>query len=460
MTINWDGYSTIAIIDSNVLLECLALEQLPWREIDKTGRILVLITPTVVQEVDSKKSHARLGDHARRFNRTLSPLLMGNQFVNVRANPAPQVDLALADCGAIEWSNFPDLDRDEPDARVALQGYCARGPNLADRILISHDIRPLYLGQQLGLRVHKIGDNWLRPKELSESDKKLARLQREVDSLKSREPKLEVIIESSPAQVDSYRFLNLPDQEREEIKRRIIDSSPKPSQERSSPLAFNTFDYDSSLDDRYERWESEIVSNFVSEYEQKLELNFGQVEIQFRLKNIGQVPAENLLVRLTATGGWLHDKHVLVSPAGPRAPSPRHHHLHHLHGMFPRNVTSVTPGQHEFVIVEKPDRASEVEVTCLDFRHGYEYEYDVIAWVDPRSNGLSIEAIVTASNLHGEVRGDVSVAPKISEVEVSELIDLKTLKFRVPPPVAELLKDATERRDFSAIEFDGANWDR
>lgn len=460
MTINWDEYSTIAIIDSNVALECLALEQLPWREIDNVGRILVLITPTVVQEVDSKKSHARLSDHARRFNRTLSPLLMGNQSVSVRVNPAPQVDLALADCGTIEWSNFPDLDRDEPDARVALQGYCARGPNLADRILISHDIRPLYLGQQLGLRVHKIGDNWLRPKELSEADKKLSRLQREVDSLKNREPKLEVIIESSPAQVDSYRFLNLPDQEREEIKRRIIDLSPKPSQERSSALAFAMFEYDSTLDDRYERWESEIVPNFVSEYEQKLELNFGQVKIRFRLKNIGQVPAENLLVQLTATGGWLHNKHVLASPAGPSAPSPRRRDLHNLHGIFPRNVTSAMPGQHEFVIVEEPDRASEVEVTCRDFRHGYEYEYDVIAWVDPRSNGLSIEAIVTASNLHGEVRGEVSVAPKISEVEVSEFIDLRTMKFRVPPPVVGLLNDATERPDFSTIEFDGANWDR
>lgn len=459
MTINWDEYSTIAIIDSNVALECLALEQLPWREIDNAGRILLLITPTVVQEVDSKKSHARLGDHARRFNRTLSPLLMGNQSVSVRTNPAPQVDLALADCRTIEWSNFPDLDRDEPDARVALQGYCARGPNLADRILISHDIRPLYLGRQLGLRVHKIGDNWLRPKELSEADKKLSRLQREVDSLKNREPKLEVIIESSAAQVESCRFIKISDQERGEIKRRIIDLSPKPNQERSSVLSFNTFDYDSTLDDRYERWESEIVPNFVSEYEQKLELNFGQVEIRFRLKNIGQVPAENLLVRLTATGGWFHNKHVLVSPAGPNAPALRRHHLHHLPSMFPRNVTAVMPGQHEFVIVEEPDRACEVEVTCRDFRHGYEHEYDLVAWVDPRSNGLSIEAIVTASNLHGEVRGGVSVAPKISEVEVSELIDLRTMKFRVPPPVAELLKEAVKRRDFSAIEFDGANWD-
>lgn len=226
MNIEWEKYAVVAFIDSNVALECLALEQLPWREIKDAGNILVLITPTVLQEVDSKKNHARLGDHARCFNKTLRPLLTGAQTVVIRSSPAPQVEVALADCSPINWSNFSDFDRDEADARVALQAHCARGPDINERIVINQDIRPLYLAQQLGLRVHQIGDNWLRPKEISEAEKKAFNLQRELNSLKSMEPKLEVLFESSALSVETYRIIGLSDQERRDIEQTIVDSHP------------------------------------------------------------------------------------------------------------------------------------------------------------------------------------------------------------------------------------------
>jgi predicted ribonuclease YlaK len=130
----------------------------------------VLVTPTVLQEVDSKKNHARLGDHARRFNKTLRPLLSGQSSLVVRANPAPRVEVALGDCGRVDWDQHPELDRDDPDSRIIAQALCARGPALGTRVVLSHDIRPLYLAQRHGLKIHQITDNWLRPKEISEAD--------------------------------------------------------------------------------------------------------------------------------------------------------------------------------------------------------------------------------------------------------------------------------------------------
>ncbi|RFC41243.1 MAG: hypothetical protein DID89_2727546115 [Candidatus Nitrotoga sp. CP45] len=43
MDIDWNKFSVVVFIDSNVALECLALEQLPWREVHNTGPILVLL---------------------------------------------------------------------------------------------------------------------------------------------------------------------------------------------------------------------------------------------------------------------------------------------------------------------------------------------------------------------------------------------------------------------------------
>jgi predicted ribonuclease YlaK len=97
MKINWGQFKAIVVIDSNIALECHALEQLPWSEIDSSGPILVLVAPTVLQEVDAKKNHARLSDHARRFNRMMRRLLGEQSTVQVRQSPNPKVELALAE---------------------------------------------------------------------------------------------------------------------------------------------------------------------------------------------------------------------------------------------------------------------------------------------------------------------------------------------------------------------------
>lgn len=137
MSINWQQYPVVAFIDSNIALECSALGGLPWKEISATGPILVLVVPTVMQEVDSKKNHARLADHARRFNRTLRPLLEGKATVLVRESPAPRVEIALADCTRVDWEQYPELDRDEPDARVVAQALSAQGPSPESRVVVS-----------------------------------------------------------------------------------------------------------------------------------------------------------------------------------------------------------------------------------------------------------------------------------------------------------------------------------
>ena len=54
-------------IDSNVILQCLPLEQLPWAEINPSGPILILIAPTVLREVDSKKRGRPVGEAGTGF---------------------------------------------------------------------------------------------------------------------------------------------------------------------------------------------------------------------------------------------------------------------------------------------------------------------------------------------------------------------------------------------------------
>jgi hypothetical protein len=459
MDIDWNQFPVVAFIDSNVALECLALEQLPWREIHDTGPILVLVVPTVLQEVDSKKNHARLGDHARRFNRTVRPLLGEHPTIAIRESPAPRVELAFADCASIDWEQFPDLDRDEADSRVVAQVLSARGPSPSKRVVVSQDIRPLHLARQRGLRAHHVGENWLRPKERSEAEKRTDALKREIEAMKSGQPVLTLSFRTDRDTVPVHRIRDLSERERNAIVDTIVRLNPIPEQSRDITAFGALSGYDHSLTDRYRRWESQVIPKFAEEYERKLELNFGHVEIAFRIENAGKVPAESLLVRLSAQGGFLNGRYVVASPAGPRPPAIRHlvpHFFNH------RDFSpAISPGKHEFAVLEEPERSSVVEIACEDFRHGYDYEYRVIGWIDPRAEtNFRLEATVTAANLYGEVRETLSIGKTVTESQVGDLVDTDTMRFRRLPGIVSRMSDKESPLSHDNLEFDGTGWDK
>jgi hypothetical protein len=460
MSINWQQYPIVAFIDSNIALECSALCGLPWKEISATGPILVLVVPTVMQEVDSKKNHARLADHARRFNRTLRPLLEGESTVLVRESPAPRVEIALADNTRVEWKQYPELDRDEPDARVVAQALSAQGPSPESRVVVSQDIRPLHLARRHGLNIHQVSETWLRPKEVSEAEKKAANLQRQLDAMKNREPQFSLHLSTSQPSVDVHRIKALSPDERRAIQETIIRQSPMPEQEYSS-LTSILGNYDHTLDERYTKWERSKVPHFVREYERKIELNYGQLKIRFRIENTGQVPAESLLIRLTATGGWFNEKYVLASPSGPAAPSPKQRSLmdSYMSRSWQDSIRLAQPGKHEFVVLDDPERSPEVQIACADFRHGLTYDYAVIGRADPYADEFRIDAVVTAANLFGEAKTSIVVLRNLIDSSVADLIDMSTMRFKHPPDVDGHLAKAISASDFSAFEFDGSGDD-
>ncbi|SDH70200.1 PIN domain-containing protein [Propionivibrio dicarboxylicus] len=451
----------VAFIDANVVLECLALEQLPWREIHDVGPILVLLVPTVLQEVDSKKNNARLGDHARRFNRTVRPLLGEQSTLTIRESPAPRVELAFADCAKIDWEHFQNLDRDEADSRIVAQSLSASGPPPANRVLISQDIRPLHLAQLYGLRVHHVGENWLRPKEKSEAEKRADAFKREIDAMKNGQPLLSLSFSTDQAVVPVFRIRDLSQKERSAIVDTIVRLNPMQKQSRDIASIDCLGEYDFSLSDRYQRWVSQVIPKFAGAYERKLELNFGHVEITLRIENAGKVPAESLLIRLSAQGGFLNRRYVVASPAGPKPPAIRQSHI--VPHLFNRRDfgSPIKPGKHEFVTLMEPERTSVVEIACEDFRHGYDYEYRLIAWIDPRTEmNFQLEATVTAANLYGEVRETLSIAKDVTERQVSDLVDMDTMRFLHPPRIIRQLSDATNPLSRNDLEFDGTEWDR
>lgn len=120
MAVDYSEFTAVVVIDANIALEGMPLPDLPWAEIDPVGPILVVLLPTTLREIDTKKSHGRLAPRAREFGRLVRPLVKSDGAVEIVAGP-PVVMLTAAKGGRINWSDYPDLNSDQADDRLVAE---------------------------------------------------------------------------------------------------------------------------------------------------------------------------------------------------------------------------------------------------------------------------------------------------------------------------------------------------
>jgi len=427
-------YRTVAFIDANVALQCLDLKQLPWSEVDRQGPILVLATPTVLKQVEARKTDGRLGDHARRFNNHLRPLLQGQDAVPIRA-AAPQVDLALGQPAVIQWPACPDLDPGDSDACIVAEALHTAVPDGARKLFISQDIWPLNLARRKGLDIHHLGESWLRPKELSEAERKAAALARQLEELKSSQPIIGLKFSAKEPVSAVIRIDDLTAPEREALVDRIRLANPITEQRLDGVDRFLAGGYDASLSGRYKKWSDKTLPKHIAEIERRLEAVINQVELRLVITNEGRCQADSLLVEVSAEGGWLNDLPIVAYGVGPAAPQPRPYSpvpSNH----FPQASIQVarTHGRHEVVIERPPKRARGFRITCDDFRQGAQHEIRFVACLDPRVEGpLVLRAVATARNLSGETEGTATLTKRIESASLEALVDLSRLHWKWIP---------------------------
>lgn len=405
-------YKKIVFIDSNVALQCLDLMQLPWKEVDHEGPLLVLVVPTVLKEVDGKKNDARLSKHARRFNNHLRPLLMDEDYILIKNNN-PVVHLRVAICGVIDWSSLPNLDRVEPDHKIIAESLNVSGYDGVDRVFVSQDILPLSLAKQHGFLIKHVGDNWLRQKEMSETEKKFFELQRETEKAKNNQPEIKVECNFVDEISHVIRINDLSVDERDQLVNGILEKHPLMQQERSAVLGMLSFD--SRYKENYYTWVDE-VPKFVNNLERSLNLNLNQVRIKFLISNVGAVLADVLDINLKISGGKISEKFFVypLSYKKPPVPDPYHFsRIHKFHSILPKPMPALK-GSFDISFEESPILANSARIECVDFRQGRTEEVDAVLFFDPNNcDDLVISVSVTARNMTGVSEFDININKNI-----------------------------------------------
>ncbi|HZZ94023.1 MAG TPA: hypothetical protein VFE23_15790 [Usitatibacter sp.] len=442
-------YRTIAFIDSNIVLEARPLAELPWQEVDSIGPILVVLAPTVLREVDSKKRDGRIGPKARAFNRFIAPLASGASSISLLAE-SPRVDLALAVPGKIDWDSYDDLDRSQGDHNLVAEILNTKGLSSA-AILVSQDINPLFAAQRHGVRTLRIPETWRPPLEPSPQDKEIARLKKQMADYQKAEPKFEIdfAVPGQPIQV--YDVVPLTADQALKFRLSLTAANPRVKQHHS-PLALSSFEYDPSLDSRYDRYINHVLPTFVANYHDGLEILFNQAVFTLTVTNIGNALAANLLIDVEIVGGWINEKAVVFNAAGPKAPRPRPSYINQIPDLS-RLHPRVEVGRHE-VEVSDTARAPRVVAQCEDFRQGQCWTLTGFVWIDPRVPKTLAKIKITAATLTGEQLQVFEVQKTSSKVAVSELVDLEPdPKLRKKSCLQEHLERAFESEDYSAIEW-------
>lgn len=454
--IKYNDYKVKAFLDTNIILEGRSLIDLPWEEIDTEGPIIVLLTPTALREVDSKKQDGRIGKRAREFNRFIAPAAAGGPPIVIRERN-PRVELALARATRIPWDQHDDLDPEDGDSCIVAEALHAKDITDAGKLLVSNDIKPIAFAANYNLETLHVSENWLRQMEPGPADKEIQRLKSKLAEYEKNQPEFGIRIEILNGEpVSSLHIKDLTDVERDQIERKIFATNPKQSQMRNSNSIMSSFDqYDNSYDDRYEAYKRRIPV-FMANYAQRLERLFNQTRFKVTVSNIGKVQAENLLVEVKVSSGWLHDRYVFISPSGPTAPKPKNRMdqisdiMHRMPLIPPRT------GRHEVAFKDEPHWRSWFSVTCEDFRHGQDWPYDGVVGIDPRAPETKIIVTVTASNFRGKVQEAKLIDRAVETSHFSKLIDQDTLQIIADTPINEVIRmnDYDEAIDWGAFTDD------
>jgi hypothetical protein len=115
--------------------------------------------------------------------------------------------------------------------------------------------------------------------------------------------------------------------------------------------------------------------------------------------------------------------------------------------------------KHEFD-VETPQRVPVFQAQCEDFRHGTEWSFDGVLWLDPHFDGQSLVVVeITAANLRGTFTTPFSIDRQVEALKVSDLVEEKSGKYLRQSFVLKQITRALDEETYDIIEWGGSDPD-
>lgn len=456
------------VIDTNVLLQCLPLDQLDWSVLDGSG-VRIVIPLTVMKEIDKAKSSStpRLVKRAR----TVSAMFNEALKANLEGLPLKEGSSSRWEFGTSQVLAHDELDLSIPDHRIVAEALSiARSEE--DVVFLTHDAMPRVLAHRIGLKTHSVPDAWLLPPETDTKDKRIRDLEVQVAELTKAVPELEVQFEIAAQTVSevatTFEYFRPPTTE-ELAELMAVVRSRHPLREPIHPVTAQILrplsdmhlrrvpadkEYAEYRDARYPAWLQKMERR-LSLIPQRLDVAARLIHLTIKLSNRGHVPADGLLFEYELFGGAAllpedadDRKKLLALPSLPSPPSPPIGDVYSmtvesLPHFFNHDVAR-TFGHHRLnrdtysfyarTPSTKPSVSQSFE--CEEFRQGVTHAFDVVILMPsiPESNGRLV-CRASARNLPSFTQS-IQIGHTASEqspmTRLQDLLKPKGLTLKLP----------------------------
>ena len=189
------------IPDTNVFIECQALESVNWRALEAFhdhDEIRLVICSEVRRELDNLKTSRtnRVSKRAREANTRIRRLILSGDDCEMIRDEAPSVRLCLGD-DSLRAPALDGLDPSQADDRIVgyTAAYAREHPD-ADVFMLTDDIGPMGTAKQLNVPFQPVPASWRRVAERDDRDKDILALKKRIAELEANEPQFDVVLDA------------------------------------------------------------------------------------------------------------------------------------------------------------------------------------------------------------------------------------------------------------------------
>jgi hypothetical protein len=403
-------------VDTNILVEFKALDQIPWGEIAPNATEIRIVVPTKVgQEMDDHKNKTgRLRHRALDFlqiQRSIEESATGRTSLR---DPDPKVTIEFDPYYRRDQLDSNAYDLDDADERIVAEAARFMADQ-KEAILLGDDGKVLRLARKTGLLWKRPPESWRRKEGPDERDKEIEELKRQLGP----QPLLSIAFPG--ANDRQVHVLESPPvgecpQCSERLATAVFAVNPKISREESIARYGLASGFDilgreltesdlQQYEDAYADYEKRVHA-WGHDQTEFLRSVLRVLPIEAEVANNGGSAAESVLVEFTLTGDFHFLPMCLIADLidellePPDSPRPRNGLV------LPRTAERTKP--HEFFLLE--DASSDgstkrLEWRCEEFRQGHSAVLLLIVRADENATGGALEFRVTGAKISKVVEG-------------------------------------------------------
>lgn len=355
--------------DTNVFMHGKQFQELPWSEFGDFAEYRIVVSPTVLSELDKHAHDAKRAKRARAAIALLDKAADANDGLFVIKDSGPKLVITVGPYPPVDAKPPHPLDLSNPDHKILFEFICAAKAIGVPAVYMTFDRAAFILAKSLNLSAKRAPDGWQLGVESGEHEKQLKAMEEKIKALQATQPVVQlglldksgkpivdvngasvVLSEGNPKAPISITLQEYPELTPSQIEELLAlakskyplkTSFPKDQPERSSVHSIYTALHATGqweppsevaiatyTEELYPAW-VEKVEQWLMDLDPTLNSVTNSYLLTVVLANTGGIPAKKLLIEfeLLTEGlqfGWADDvKEIKGPPPPPFAPRGR-----------------------------------------------------------------------------------------------------------------------------------------